>query len=96
MYREMVSAEPRYVAHQNLAASMVDGEAVILNLKDGNYYGLNTVGAEVWRWLHEPKTVEELVGLMTAQYEVDTGTARQDVERLLRDLEARHLIQAVS
>jgi len=91
----MVSEDLKYVAHENLAASMVDGEAVILNLQDGNYYGLNAVGAEVWRWLREPKTINELVRLLTAQFKVDSGTARQDIVRLLGDLEARHLIQAV-
>ena len=90
-----MNSELKYVAQTNMAASMVDGEAVILNLQDGNYYGLNTVGAEVWRCLQEPKTVSDIVRLITAQYEVDTETARQDVIRLLGDLEARHLIKAV-
>ena len=36
------------------------GEAAILNLKNGVYYGLNTVGARVWNLVQEPKTFAEL------------------------------------
>lgn len=83
----------KYVASPNLAASMFDGETVILNLHDGNYYGLSGVGAEVWRWLHEPKTVAQLESMITEQFAVESDTARRDVTRLLEDLQARKLIE---
>ena len=35
-------------------------EAVILNLEDGAYYGLNEVAARVWKIVQEPRTVGEI------------------------------------
>jgi len=72
---------------------MFDGETVILNLHDGNYYGLNRVGAEVWGWLREPKTLDQLESLVTAQFNVQSETARADLTKLLSDLQARKLIE---
>jgi hypothetical protein len=36
------------------------GEVVILNLQDGVYYGLNTVGARIWSLLNGPRSVEQI------------------------------------
>jgi len=86
----------RYVASRKLTASEISGEAVILNLRDGNYYGLNQVAAEVWRWLQEPRTLDQLESLMTATFEVDSDRARQDLTKLLQDLETRRLIEVAA
>lgn len=89
----MIDQSVKYVACPNLAASMFDGETILLNLHDGNYYGLNGVGAEVWRWLHEPKTLDQLESMITEHFDVESGTARRDVGLLIEDLYARKLIE---
>jgi hypothetical protein len=43
----LIEETRKYVASRNLAASLFDGETVVLNLSDGNYYGLNPVGSEI-------------------------------------------------
>ena len=92
----MIDNSARYVASRKLSATEINGEAVILNLRDGNYYGLNPVAAEVWRWLQEPKTLDQLESLMVGEFAVDRGQARQDLTQLLQDLETRKLIEAAA
>ena len=46
------------------------GEAVILNLKSGVYYGLSPVGARVWSLIQEPKIVSAVLDMLLEEYEV--------------------------
>jgi hypothetical protein len=38
----------------------VDGEAVILSLKSGQYYGLSAVGARIWALIQHPRSFSDL------------------------------------
>jgi hypothetical protein len=71
---------------------VLDGEAVLLDLGGGQYYGLDPVGTEVWRGLEAGATPSELVRRVVAAYDVDPDTARRDIEALLSELLARKLI----
>jgi len=82
-----------WVASQRLASSEITGEAVVLNLNDGNFYGMNELATQVWNWIQQPRTVDQLTELLTSEYDVDAGTARGDVIRLLRELKERSLIE---
>ncbi|MBV8451885.1 MAG: PqqD family protein, partial [Deltaproteobacteria bacterium] len=47
------------------------GETAILNVRSGNYYGLDEIGAAVWRMMSQPRTVAEIIREITAEYDVD-------------------------
>lgn len=61
----------------------LDGEAVILHLGTGLYYGLDPVGTRIWQLLERRQPMEGVVSALTAEYDVDAATARADVLRLL-------------
>jgi hypothetical protein len=67
-------------------------EHVLLNLRDGMYYGLEAVGSEVWRLLQRPITVEEICRVVSETHDVDPGRCRTDVVRLLSELAERRLV----
>ena len=68
------------------------GEAVILNLKSGVYFGLNPVGARIWELIQEPRTVSAVLDVLLEQYNVEVERCEQDLFALLDDLAARDLI----
>jgi len=72
----------------------LEGEAVILDLASGTYFGLNEVGTRVWRMIDEGRDAAEIVDIVAKEYQADRGTIAQDVARLLNDLSARRLIVA--
>jgi len=84
------------VAAREQVSAEVEGGAVILNLADGVYYGLDGVGARVWEMLREPRPLAQVRDAVTAEYEVDAETAWNDLERLLGDLLERGLVEVVS
>lgn len=70
----------------------LDGEAVILNLEDGVYYGLNSVGARVWSMIQQPRQVSDIIDTLTGAYEVERGRCRDEVIALLENLAGKGLI----
>lgn len=69
------------------------GEAVILNLASGIYYGLNPVGARVWSLIQEPKSVGRVLETLLEEYDVEPDRCESDLIALLQDLAARELIK---
>jgi len=83
----IVSAAPDQVS------SDLGGEAVILNVKTGTYYGLNDVGAFIWGQIQQPRTVAALRDALLAEYEVDITQCERDLISLLTDLASHSLIE---
>jgi hypothetical protein len=91
-----MDAATRVVAARDQVSVDLDGEAVILGLADGVYYGLDPVGARVWGLLAEPRSVAELRDAVAAEWEVDPSTAEADLLALLAEMAARGLVQVHS
>ncbi len=70
----------------------LDGEAVILDLVSGTYFGLNEVGTRVWRLVDEGRDPSQIIDVVAAEYDADRDTIARDVARLIDDLKARRLI----
>ncbi len=75
-----------------IAAEVLDGEAVLINLTNGMYYSLVGTGGFVWSLLEGSASVSELVLALTTQYAVETGQAEKDVRQLIDDLKTEGLI----
>jgi hypothetical protein len=70
----------------------LDGEAVILDLSSGTYFGLNEVGTRVWHLVDDGRDPSQIVEIVATEYAADRETIARDVERLLDDLSSRRLI----
>jgi hypothetical protein len=81
------------LAAGDLLASAFGAELVILNLKDGVYYGLADVGARIWALLQHPITVSAIRDALVAEYDVEPEQCGRDLGALLQDLAARGLIE---
>lgn len=71
---------------------VVDDEALLIHLTSGNLFSLSTVGTSVWHNIDGRRTVENLVELITEEYDVDKGLATADVLRLVEQLADEGLI----
>ena len=83
------------VASKDQISCELGGEAAILNLKEGFYYGLDEVGSAVWQMLAEPRRVSEIRDELLDLYEVDVEKCSADLIRLLDELRTRGLIQVL-
>src|SRR5262245_31321457 len=83
------------VATKKQVHSELDGEAVILHLGSGTYYGLNSVGTFVWEMLRQPRKVAEILAGMLEKFEVDSDRCEADLMALLHRLSDERLIEVV-
>lgn len=89
-----MTESPRYLRRPDLRAVEMDGELVMMGLDQGEYYGLKDVAASLWNHLGEPRTVEELSGLVAAEYDVTAETCRPDIETFLAELVGKDLVRS--
>jgi len=74
----------------------LDGEAVLLNLDSGMYFGLDRVGTRAWQLLEQHGRIEDVIDRLREQYDVAPDILRPDVARLLASLLEKGLIVAVT
>ena len=92
----MLSVQGRLqVNDSEVAAKMIDGEAIIINLASGMYYSLDKTGAVVWSHLAAGYTVDEVVDIVARHFGADRQQVNTDVCQLTGDLrEQRLLVEA--
>lgn len=69
------------------------GEAVILNLDSGMYFGLNEVGTRCWHLFAEHGSFEQAIQTLLIEYEVEEVHLRRDIEALVQQLLDTGLVQ---
>lgn len=71
----------------------VDGEIVALDRATSVYLSINPSGAALWPALVDGATVDELVEMLLARFDVDPPRARADVDAFVGDLAERQLLR---
>ena len=69
-------------------AAEIDGEAVMLSIENGKYYGLDSVGTDIWNLAAEPRSIAQICDALLARYDIDEETCRKEVTDLLEVLVA--------
>ena len=80
------------VSSDNVTSTQIEGESILLDLEEGVYYGLNSVGGAIWEEIQEPMLIEDIVRAITNTYDVERGQCREDVLALVTDLEENGLV----
>lgn len=80
--------------HEVLFTSMGE-DAVLLHAQRGDYYSLNKVGARLWVLTDGCKTIEELAGLITEEFDISKEQAENDIIELAEQLEKEGLVTVV-
>ncbi|MBR0377619.1 MAG: lasso peptide biosynthesis PqqD family chaperone [Lachnospiraceae bacterium] len=76
--------EKKYTRKPDIIAADMDGEVVMMDIVSGKYYNLGRTGGAIWNLLESPKTLDELVDILTAKYDVDRATCKAQVEAFLK------------
>jgi hypothetical protein len=88
-----VSLDSRIVVVSEQIASQLGAESVILNLNDGMYYGLDTIGTRIWQLLEDPRRVREICALIQEDYDVEPTECENSILALVRELHGRGLVE---
>ena len=91
-----MAAQKLYRVRADLAWREVAEEVVVLEIDQGEYFGINSTGRELWHQLSEvPAPAEALVAHLLANYDVDPAQAEADVSSFLAKCVSDHLLDVV-
>ena len=76
----------------NVAAKVIDGEAVILDVTRGTYYSMDGAGAVVWTAIEQGHSLREIVAILEQRYEGSTPEFERQVEDLADRLREEGLV----
>ncbi|MBW4620514.1 MAG: PqqD family peptide modification chaperone [Cyanosarcina radialis HA8281-LM2] len=78
---------------EDVLVQVLDGESVLLNLQNEQYYGLDDIGTRMWEVLAESQSIEEAYRVLLAEYQVEPEQLRQDLQVLLEKLVEHGLVE---
>jgi hypothetical protein len=85
----------RFAIPSDVVFEVVDGEAVLLNLRKGVYYGLNQTGTRVWQLLEDHHTRSALQRRLLEEFDVGARDVIDDLDGLLSQLLENGLIEGL-
>ncbi len=76
----------------DVAAKVIDGEAILINLGTGAYYTMGGVGGRVWSLIEQACNADEICKALASEYGTPVETVEADVHELIDQLLAEGLI----
>lgn len=80
------------VNDRHVTASVIDGEAIIINLESGLYYSLDQLGAAAWELLAAGHSIAESAGALAQACKADASVIAADLQRLADELALNTLV----
>jgi len=71
----------------------LEGEAVLLNMQSGIFFGLNPVAKRMWELLSELGQAEKVLTQMLQEYEASEEQLRQDLIDFIEKLKSKGLVE---
>src|ERR1700684_3550714 len=71
----------------------VDGEVVMMSIEQGQYFGLDDIGSDIWKRLDAPCAFADLIDRLAAHYEADRASIAADVRALLETMAERDVVR---
>ena len=81
--------------HPDMLSAEIGGEAVMMSIEKGAYFGLNPVATRIWDLIEQPKSLTELIAVIFDEYEVSPEQCEADVREFTADMIERGLAQVV-
>jgi hypothetical protein len=70
----------------NIVHELIDGEVIIVNLKQGDYYSLLSTSAKIWIGIEQGESSAQIVAQLTQNYQEEPEIIAQGVQRFIDQL----------
>ena len=77
---------------ENVVFRELDGEAVLLNLDTGTYFGLDSTGSRIWQLIVEHASLRLVWQAMQQEFEAPADVLEADLLELVDELTAKGLL----
>ena len=89
----MVTLQTQIKIPEDVLFHELSGEAVLLNLASGKYFGLDEVGTRMWLLLSEHPSLELAYQFLLKEYDVADDKLKTDLFKLVEDLAQNGLLE---
>ena len=83
----------KIIRHNDMLSAEIGGEAIMMSIEKGAYFGLNPIATRIWDLIDQPKSIAELIMVISAEYEVSEEQCSADVQEFVADMLARGIAQ---
>ncbi len=73
----------------------VEGKGILLNLEDGAYFDVDSVGLSVWQLCDGRTALNQIVLRTSRTFKTDPGRVSRDVPKFISELKRRRLVEIV-
>jgi hypothetical protein len=81
-----MSTQQVFVAQDEVVDCDIGGDRALLHLESNTYFTLNATASTIWLAMSEPKSLDDLVAVVTDRFEVSETQCRPDIEALLSQM----------
>jgi hypothetical protein len=79
--------------HEDMISAEIGGEAVMMSIEKGAYFGLNPIATRIWDLIEKPQSIAGLIAVITEEYDVSEEQCAADVQEFVADMMARGIAQ---
>lgn len=83
-----------YRRNADILAANVDDDLVMMSIRAGNYYNIGGVGTLVWELLSQPRSLDDLIDGVVADYDVEREHCAADIGAFVEKLVSLNLIES--
>jgi Coenzyme PQQ synthesis protein D (PqqD) len=87
--------KPHPKRRSDLSYRTIEGETLILNRKEGHLHQLNPTASFIWDCCDGNSNIADITDRLAGAYEVNSSTARKDVEEVLSNLRSSNLLEGL-
>ncbi|MGH6828636.1 MAG: PqqD family protein [Rhizomicrobium sp.] len=89
----LIGVQTRIERNASIMAAEVDGEIVMMNVRQGLYFGLDDIATDVWKRIASPLRFSDLIESLAATYDGSPETIAADVSALVGRMAKHGLVR---
>ena len=87
-----IGPQDRLTCSPEVLSRVLDGEAILLHLGSGTYFGMNEVATRAWEMIVAGTTYGTMCESLVAEFEVSQADIERDMIEFLSALQEKHLV----
>ena len=87
-----LSPDDRLACSPEVLSRVLDGEAILLHLGSGTYFGMNEVATRAWWLIVAGTTYASMCASLVTEFEVSQADIERDMAEFLSALQEKHLV----
>ena len=82
------------IRNPELLSADMDGETVMMDMVSGKYFGINEVGAHIWRFIEVEQNIQSILDSINAEFDVhEEDDLSAGLLEFLSDMKENKLIE---